>query len=111
MSLYVSNRCPHSKTALSMLARAPTVVRNRIRINEIDWSNAPPAVTRVPVLIKQDGTMLRGRALFDHLNQLQRNPDVTPMFETFGAASQNVVPIVVVIIIILGLCWWSKRSV
>lgn len=59
---------------MSMVANAPTVSRN-IDVHEISgFENVPPHVTKVPTLIKQDGTMLVGAEVFRYLKKLRQEP-------------------------------------
>lgn len=86
--LYVNNSCPHSRRAVSMLARASTTLRRSVKVSEISgYQSGPPNVTQVPTLIKQDGTMLVGGQVFDYLKLAKQEPSFpqTPdMSETFA---------------------------
>jgi hypothetical protein len=88
--LFVNSECYHSKAALSMMAHAPTVLRNNMKITHVDYKNAPPAVTAVPTLVKQNGTVLVGAQVFDYLKKGRKDPhfphtDVDEHF-TFGGS-------------------------
>ena len=90
--LFVSNECYHSKLAKSMLANAPTIMRQNVRVTTIDHKNVPPNVTHVPTLIKQDGKMLVGAQVFDYLKKGRKDPhfphtDVDEFFGSFGTFS------------------------
>ena len=87
--LFVNSECFHSANALSMVAKAPTVMRNNMKITEVDYKNAPANVTAVPTLVKQDGTMLVGAQVFDYLKRGRKDPHFPPTdvdsFEYYGA--------------------------
>lgn len=63
--LYVSGRCPHSAEVLAELRRQETLHAYRvIDVDEVRRSMLPAAVTRVPLLVGDDGAVFVDDALF-----------------------------------------------
>ena len=72
--LYVNNGCRYSAMAMSMLANAPTTLKENVKVSRINYKNAPPHVTSVPTLITQNGQMLVGSQVFDFLKRGRHDP-------------------------------------
>ena len=110
-TLYVTDQCPHSQRAKSMLANAPTVVRRHINVKDANFSNSPPHVTKVPTLILQDGSMLVGPEVFQYLERVRQDPtfpqtpEMSEISEMFGSNSSCIV---IVLLVLLGVALFVK---
>lgn len=117
-TLYVTDSCPSSKKALSMLANAPTAVQKDVAVSPITgFSTSPPQVTAVPTLILQDGQMLVGEEVFKYLSKVRQNPHFpqTPDMsenESFhmNALSMSALGFVSIAVVAFLIYWlWKNR--
>ena len=117
-TLYVTNSCPASKKALSMLANAPTSVQKDVAVSPVTGvCTSPPQVTAVPTLILQNGKMLVGEQVFKYLSKVRQNPhfpETPEMSENesfhlpkFSMSAAGFVSVAIVVFLIYWL--WKNR--
>ena len=114
--LYVNNGCRYSAMAMSMLANAPTALKENVKVSKINYKNAPPHVTSVPTLITQNGQMLVGTQVFDFLKRGRKDPkypltDVdSERFSGLNAAFATTTSTVITLVVIAGILWWLNKN-
>ena len=112
--LYVHNGCRYSAMAMSMLGKAPSAIRDNIKITKVNFKNRPPHVTSVPTLITQNGQMLVGSAVFDYLKRGRKDPkfpltDVDAEYFSFGKHRKFRAAVMIAIVCVI-LWWLNSRG-
>lgn len=112
LEMFVRDGCPHSKRAEQLVESFPEKLRSQVHVSQIDFSNRPPNVTRVPTLITQQGDTLVGADVFAYLKRWRQDAVPPGTAEAFGAISDNkmVFFLLVIAAVAVGLYFYHKRG-